>query len=67
MIKQKDEGAEQAPVISGPVLFSKKQILKSKKYQPARNVLAVILKDDAQYSHEDVARELDKFMKEKVK
>jgi len=68
MTRQKDgiNGAE-APVVRSPVKFTKAQILKSKKYLPSRNVLAVILEDGREYGHEEIEAELNEFMKKKVK
>lgn len=49
------------------VLFTKEQILASKKYSNRRDVLGAILKDDKTYTLEQVDSLLEKFMKGKVK
>ena len=49
------------------VLFTKEQILASKKYSNRRDVLGVILLDDKTYTSEQVDSLLEKFMKGKVK
>lgn len=47
--------------------YSKEQILKSKKYANRKDILAVVLEDDKIYSHEEIEKEIDKFMKKEVK
>jgi len=47
--------------------FDKQQILKSEKYSNRRDLLNVLLKNDEQYSHEEIITLIDKFMKGKVK
>ena len=42
--------------------FTKEQILKSKRYQHRRDLLTVLLKDNGQYSHDDVDKLIDVFM-----
>lgn len=49
------------------VLFTKKQILASKKYANRRDALGAILLDNGSYSQEQVDSLLEKFMKGKVK
>lgn len=49
------------------VMFTKEQILASKKYANRRDVLGAILSDDCAYSIEKVDSLLEKFMKGKVK
>lgn len=48
-------------------LFSKEQILASKKYANRRDVLGVVLADGKQYTSEQVESLLENFMKGKVK
>ena len=48
-------------------LFSKEQILASKKYINRRDALGVILSDDKSYTIEKVDSLLENFMKGKVK
>ena len=48
-------------------VFTKEQILASKKYKNRRDVLGAILKDGASYTLEQVDSLLEKFMKGKVK
>lgn len=48
-------------------LFTKEQILKSKKYANRRDALGAILKDDEEYTLKKVDSLLTKFMKGKVK
>lgn len=47
--------------------FTKQQILSAKKYRHRQDILNVLLKDDKEYSLEQVDELLDKFMKGKVK
>ena len=49
------------------VLFTKEQILTSKKYANRRDVLGAILSDNKSYTSEQVNSLLDKFMKGQVK
>lgn len=49
------------------VLFTKKQILASKKYENRRDALGAILSDNGSYSQKQVDSLLEKFMKGKVK
>ena len=49
------------------VLFTKEQILASKKYSNRRDVLGAILNDNKTYTLEQVDSLLEKFMKGKVK
>ena len=49
------------------VLFTKEQILASKKYKNRRDVLGAILTDSKTYTLEHVDSLLEKFMKGKVK
>lgn len=49
------------------VLFTKEQILASKKYSNRRDVLGAILTDKKEYTLEQVESLLEKFMKGKVK
>lgn len=47
-------------------LFSKEQILASKKYSDRRDALGVVLADGKEYTLKEVDALLDKFMKGKV-
>ena len=47
--------------------FTKQQILKAERYQERRDLLTVLLKDDAQYTHDDIQALIDDFMKGQVK
>ena len=49
------------------VLFTKEQVLNSKKYSNRRDVLGAILVDGKTYTQEQVDSLLEKFMKGKVK
>jgi hypothetical protein len=46
--------------------FGKEQILKSRRYEERRDLLAALLKDGERYSHADVQALVDGFMKGKV-
>ena len=48
------------------ILFTKEQIISSKKYANRRDVLGAILSSDKTYTSEQVESLLDKFMKGKV-
>lgn len=47
--------------------FTKMQLVQSQKYRQYRDVLTVILSDDASYTHSEVKQALDKFLKTPVK
>lgn len=47
--------------------FTKTQLVQSKKYRQYRDVLTVILSDDASYTHKEVKQALDKFLKTPVR
>ena len=49
------------------VVFSKKQILDSKRYADKKDLITVLLDDSKSYSFEQVDSVIDKFMKEEVK
>jgi hypothetical protein len=49
------------------ILFTKEQILASKKYSNRRDILGAILSSDKTYTLEQVDSLLEKFMKGKVK
>ena len=42
--------------------FNKQQIIRSNRYQNWRDLLSVILKDDRQYTHDEISKEIDEFM-----
>lgn len=44
--------------------YTKESIIKSKKYFNRKDLLMTILKDDVQYTFEEVDSLIDKFMKE---
>lgn len=48
------------------LVFTKEQILGSKKYKNRRDALGVILEDNKEYTCESVDALLDEFMKGKV-
>lgn len=54
------------PKTTKPV-FTKEQILSSKKYQHRKDVVNVLLKDDQSYTSDEVDKLIDDFMKRKVK
>ncbi len=56
MASKKDENITSA--------FSKEQILKAKKYENWRDILAVVLDDGKSYSHNEIKAEIDKFLKQ---
>ncbi len=47
--------------------FTKRQIISSERYRRYRDVLAVILSDGAAYSHKEIKKALDGFLKKPVK
>lgn len=47
--------------------FSKEQILSAAKFANRRDLLSVVLEDGKTYTVEDVQKEIDKFMKGKVR
>lgn len=46
--------------------YDKQQLLKTARYKDRRDLLAALLKDDTQYSHAEVQKLIDEFMKGKV-
>lgn len=62
----KQEKAESVSKINIPKKYTKAQILASERYANRRDILAVILKDDKEYSFDEITALLDKFMKGKV-
>lgn len=48
-------------------MYTKTQILQSKKYRQYKDVLAVILSNNKNYTHEEIQRELDKFLSALIK
>ena len=48
-------------------LFSKEQLLSSKRFQDRRDILNAVLKPDKQYTVEAVEQEILKYMKGQVK
>jgi hypothetical protein len=63
--KTETDGA--AAVKDEVTAFDKQQIIKSRRYQSHRDLLTALLKDDRQYSHEDIEAMIADFMKGKVK
>lgn len=66
--KPKDPAPAEAPNVAvEPVKFSKAKILKLNKYANRRDALSAILKDDAEYTMDQVDTLITDFMKGKVK
>jgi len=65
--KPKDPAPAEAPTVAEPVKFSKAKILKLNKYANRRDALSAILKDDAEYTMDQVDTLITNFMKGKVK
>ena len=53
--------------MAGEAKVTKIQLVQSKKYRQYRDVLTVILSDNASYSHKEVQQALNKFFKTPVK
>jgi len=49
------------------IRFTKAQLVSSKKYRDRKDLLNVLLKDDATYGFDDVDELIEQFMKGKVK
>lgn len=45
-------------------VFSKEQILKSKKYAAKKDVLVVVLDNDKTYTHGEIENEINNFLKQ---
>jgi hypothetical protein len=43
--------------------FTKQQLLKSQRYSERRDLLSALLKDEERYSHDDIEKLIDEFMK----
>ena len=48
------------------VLYSKEQIISSKKYSNRKDILNVLLKDDEEYSFSRIDEIIEKFMNKEV-
>ena len=58
---------KETPVVNATPVFSKESIMKSKRWSYRRDALSFLLKDDVEYSHEDVENILNEYMKGQVK
>ena len=65
--KPKDPTPAEALTVAEPVKFSKVKILKLNKYANRRDALSATLKDDAEYTMDQVDTLITDFMKGKVK
>lgn len=63
MDKQINEKSE----ITKENIFTKKQLILSKKYSDRKDLLNVLLEDNKSYSIKEVDKLIDNFMKAKVK
>ena len=61
-----EKKAGEAPAKQAEAKFYKQQILDSRRYQHRRDVLSVLLEDEKTYSHADIERTIEKFLKGKV-
>lgn len=59
--------AEKEKIEKAETMFSKAQILSSKKYFTRRDLLNAILGDDVEYTLSEVDKKIDDFMKKVVK
>lgn len=48
------------------ILYSKEQIIKSKKYSNRKDILNVLLKDDEEYSFSRIDEIIEEFMNKEV-
>ena len=48
-------------------MYTKTQILQSKKYRQYKDILAVILSNNKNYTHAEIKQELDKFLSTPIK
>lgn len=53
-------------IVNNDNVYTKEQILKSKKYKNRADLLKAILKDSKQYTLDQINNEIEKFMKRKV-
>jgi hypothetical protein len=58
---------EKKEVTSEISMFSKKQIISSKRYKDNKDLINVLLNDNEMYSFEDVDSLINKFLKGEVK
>lgn len=63
----KEKNEEKTVVKVEKVVFSKEQIVNSKKYANRRDLLGALLENGKKYTFEQVDAIIDKFMKGKVK
>ena len=59
--------ANETPEKKAEAKYFKEQIVSSKYYQHQRDLLNVLLEDEKAYSHADVEKIIEKFLKGKVK
>lgn len=48
-------------------MYTKEQIINSKKYHQYRDVLAVVLSEDKTYIHDEIKQKLDAFLHKPIK
>lgn len=48
-------------------MYTKEQIINSKKYYQYRDVLAVVLSEDKTYTHDEIKQKLDAFLHKPIK
>ena len=48
-------------------MYTKTQILQSKKYRQYKDILSVILSNNKNYTQEEIKQELDKFLSTPIK
>lgn len=70
MAKQKNGETAESEVtetVTAEPKFTKEQLLNSKKYSNNKDILAALLKEDESYSHSEVTKLIQDFMKGAVK
>lgn len=63
MAKKQTKKVEVAEVVKAPVLYTKAQIYKAKRYMNQKDIVTVMLKDDERYTFDQVDKLIEQFLK----
>ena len=61
--KKTEEKIEIAEVVKTPVLYTKAQIYKAKRYMNRKDIITVMLEDDKRYTFDQVDKLIEQFLK----
>lgn len=64
MAKKKiEEKIEVAEVVKAPVLYTKAQIYKAKRYMNQKDIITIMLEEDKRYTFDQVDKLIEQFLK----